>query len=178
MVCTPVVARSLANKFKNFKLHLILYNEVNGHPNVLKPQDVFNPNRPVDSFDAYLSRGNSFLRESLSKDFFTLHTVSPDPYKADTATIAYAKQVLVDAKLRSHQLQVLTAIGNGTRDFIYVVGTSRGKSVAYQIPALDDSLGQTVVIQPLKALQLQTKEKLASRGIEAPKALPKAEFKA
>ena len=52
------------------------------------------------------------------------------------------------------------------RDSLVVLATGSGKSIIYQLPALV-SVGVTIVISPLVALQLDQVAALESKGIDA-----------
>lgn len=72
-----------------------------------------------------------------------------------------------DVALRRHQRKVLEAIAAGRDKIVYVAGTGGGKSIAYQLPVYIQPNWMTVVIQLLKALQVQTLDILHAMGIKA-----------
>lgn len=71
------------------------------------------------------------------------------------------------ASLRPSQEAPLQAILNG-KDTVVLMPTAGGKSMLYQLPAVMDDVGKlTLVISPLKALQLDQVDALRSKGIRA-----------
>lgn len=80
--------------------------------------------------------------------------------------LAEALQKLGIANLRPQQEAPMEAILNN-EDVIVLMPTSGGKSLLYQLPAVMDPGSLTLVISPLKALQLDQVESLHSKGIRA-----------
>lgn len=70
------------------------------------------------------------------------------------------------ANLRPQQEAPMEAILNN-EDVIILMPTSGGKSLLYQLPAVMEPDSLTLVISPLKALQLDQVESLRSKGIRA-----------
>lgn len=70
------------------------------------------------------------------------------------------------ANLRLQQEAPMEAILNN-EDVIVLMPTSGGKSLLYQLPAVMEHGSLTLVISPLKALQLDQVESLHSKGIRA-----------
>lgn len=70
------------------------------------------------------------------------------------------------ANLRPQQEAPTEAILDG-KDIIVLMPTSGGKSLLYQLPAVMEPGNLTLVISPLKALQLDQVESLRSKGIRA-----------
>ena len=70
------------------------------------------------------------------------------------------------ANLRPQQEAPMEAILNN-EDVIILMPTSGGKSLLYQLPAVMEPGSLTLVISPLKALQLDQVESLRSKGIRA-----------
>ena len=70
------------------------------------------------------------------------------------------------ANLRLQQEAPMEAILNN-EDVIVLMPTSGGKSLLYQLPAVMEPGSLTLVISPLKALQLDQVESLHSKGIRA-----------
>ena len=70
------------------------------------------------------------------------------------------------ANLRPQQEAPTEAILDG-KDIIVLMPTSGGKSLLYQLPAVMEHGSLTLVISPLKALQLDQVESLRSKGIRA-----------
>lgn len=70
------------------------------------------------------------------------------------------------ANLRPQQEAPMEAILNN-EDVIVLMPTSGGKSLLYQLPAVMEPGSLTLVISPLKALQLDQVESLHSKGIRA-----------
>lgn len=70
------------------------------------------------------------------------------------------------ANLRLQQEAPMEAILNN-EDVIVLMPTSGGKSLLYQLPAVMEHGSLTLVISPLKALQLDQVEALCSKGIRA-----------
>ncbi len=70
------------------------------------------------------------------------------------------------ANLRPQQEAPMEAILNN-EDVIVLMPTSGGKSLLYQLPAVMESGSLTLVISPLKALQLDQVDALRSKGIRA-----------
>ena len=71
------------------------------------------------------------------------------------------------ANLRPQQEAPMEAILDG-KDVIVLMPTSGGKSLLYQLPAVIDGEGKlTLVLSPLKALQLDQVKALCSKGIRA-----------
>ena len=71
------------------------------------------------------------------------------------------------ANLRPQQEAPMEAIFSN-RDVIVLMPTSGGKSLLYQLPAVMDGEGKlTLVLSPLKALQLDQVKALCSKGIRA-----------
>ena len=68
------------------------------------------------------------------------------------------------ANLRLQQEAPMEAILNN-EDVIVLMPTSGGKSLLYQLPAVMEPGSLTLVISPLKALQLDQVESLRSKGI-------------
>ena len=66
---------------------------------------------------------------------------------------------------RPGQEEIVSALLAG-RDALAIMPTGAGKSLCYQVPALLLP-GLTLVISPLKALQLDQVESLRSKGIRA-----------
>ena len=76
-------------------------------------------------------------------------------------------QKLGITNLRQQQEAPMQAILEG-KDTIVLMPTAGGKSLLYQLPAVMDDAGKlTLVISPLKALQLDQVEALCSKGIRA-----------
>lgn len=76
-------------------------------------------------------------------------------------------QKLGITNLRQQQEAPMQAIFDG-KDTIVLMPTAGGKSLLYQLPAVMDDAGKlTLVISPLKALQLDQVEALRSKGIRA-----------
>lgn len=80
--------------------------------------------------------------------------------------LAEALQKLGIANLRPQQEAPMEAILNN-EDVIVLMPTSGGKSLLYQLPAVVEHGSLTLVISPLKALQLDQVEALCSKGIRA-----------
>ena len=81
--------------------------------------------------------------------------------------LAEALQKLGITNLRQQQEAPMQAIFDG-KDAIVLMPTAGGKSLLYQLPAVIDDTGKlTLVISPLKALQLDQVEALCSKGIRA-----------
>ena len=80
--------------------------------------------------------------------------------------LAEALQKLGIANLRPQQEAPMEAILNN-EDVIVLMPTSGGKSLLYQLPAVMEPGSLTLVISPLKALQLDQVESLRSKGIRA-----------
>ena len=80
--------------------------------------------------------------------------------------LAEALQKLGIANLRPQQEAPMEAILNN-EDVIVLMPTSGGKSLLYQLPAMMEPGSLTLVISPLKALQLDQVESLHSKGIRA-----------
>lgn len=80
--------------------------------------------------------------------------------------LAEALQKLGIANLRPQQEAPMEAILNN-EDVIVLMPTSGGKSLLYQLPAVMEPGSLTLVISPLKALQLDQVESLHSKGIRA-----------
>lgn len=70
------------------------------------------------------------------------------------------------ANLRPQQEAPMEAILDG-KDVIVLMPTSGGKSLLYQLPAVMEPGSLTLVISPLKALQLDQVDALRSKGIRA-----------
>ena len=70
------------------------------------------------------------------------------------------------ANLRPQQEAPMEAILDG-KDVIVLMPTSGGKSLLYRLPAVMEPGSLTLVISPLKALQLDQVEALRSKGIRA-----------
>lgn len=70
------------------------------------------------------------------------------------------------ANLRPQQEAPTEAILDG-KDIIVLMPTSGGKSLLYQLPAVMEPGNLTLVISPLKALQLDQVDALRSKGIRA-----------
>ena len=70
------------------------------------------------------------------------------------------------ANLRPQQEAPMEAILDG-KDVIVLMPTSGGKSLLYQLPAVIEPGNLTLVISPLKALQLDQVDALRSKGIRA-----------
>lgn len=70
------------------------------------------------------------------------------------------------ANLRPQQEAPMEAILDG-KDVIVLMPTSGGKSLLYQLPAVMEPGSLTLVISPLKALQLDQVASLRSKGIRA-----------
>ena len=76
-------------------------------------------------------------------------------------------QKLGITNLRQQQEAPMQAIFDG-KDAIVLMPTAGGKSLLYQLPAVMDDTGKlTLVISPLKALQLDQVDALRSKGIRA-----------
>ena len=76
-------------------------------------------------------------------------------------------QKLGITNLRQQQEAPMQAIFDG-KDAIVLMPTAGGKSLLYQLPAVMDAAGKlTLVISPLKALQLDQVDALRSKGIRA-----------
>lgn len=75
-------------------------------------------------------------------------------------------QKLGIANLRPQQEAPTEAILDG-KDIIVLMPTSGGKSLLYQLPAVMEPGNLTLVISPLKALQLDQVDALRSKGIRA-----------
>lgn len=71
------------------------------------------------------------------------------------------------ANLRLQQEAPMEAILNN-EDVIVLMPTSGGKSLLYQLPAVMEPGNLTLVISPLKALQLDQVDALRSKGHPAP----------
>ena len=80
--------------------------------------------------------------------------------------LAEALQKLGIANLRPQQEAPMEAILNN-EDVIVLMPTSGGKSLLYQLPAVVEHGSLTLVISPLKALQLDQVDALRSKGIRA-----------
>ena len=80
--------------------------------------------------------------------------------------LAEALQKLGIANLRPQQEAPMEAILNN-EDVIVLMPTSGGKSLLYQLPAVVEHGSLTLVISPLKALQLDQVDALRSKGIHA-----------
>ncbi len=80
--------------------------------------------------------------------------------------LAEALKKLGIANLRPQQEAPMEAILDGN-DVIVLMPTSGGKSLLYQLPAVMEPGSLTLVISPLKALQLDQVESLRSKGIRA-----------
>ena len=80
--------------------------------------------------------------------------------------LAEALQKLRVANLRPQQEAPMEAILNN-EDVIVLMPTSGGKSLLYQLPAVVEHGSLTLVISPLKALQLDQVDALRSKGIRA-----------
>lgn len=80
--------------------------------------------------------------------------------------LAEALKKLGIANLRLQQEAPMEAILNN-EDVIVLMPTSGGKSLLYQLPAVMEHGSLTLVISPLKALQLDQVESLHSKGIRA-----------
>lgn len=80
--------------------------------------------------------------------------------------LAEAQKKLGIANLRLQQEAPMEAILNN-EDVIVLMPTSGGKSLLYQLPAVTEHGSLTLVISPLKALQLDQVESLRSKGIRA-----------
>ncbi|RHV71923.1 hypothetical protein DXB06_12865 [Butyricicoccus sp. OF13-6] len=80
--------------------------------------------------------------------------------------LAEALQKLGIANLRPQQEAPMEAILNN-EDVIVLMPTSGGKSLLYQLPAVIEHGSLTLVISPLKALQLDQVDALRSKGIRA-----------
>lgn len=80
--------------------------------------------------------------------------------------LAEAQKKLGVANLRPQQEAPMEAILNN-EDVIILMPTSGGKSLLYQLPAVMEPDSLTLVISPLKALQLDQVESLRSKGIRA-----------
>lgn len=80
--------------------------------------------------------------------------------------LAEAQKKLGVANLRPQQEAPMEAILNN-EDVIILMPTSGGKSLLYQLPAVMEPDSLTLVISPLKALQLDQVESLHSKGIRA-----------
>ena len=70
------------------------------------------------------------------------------------------------SSLRPAQEQALDPILAG-RDAVIVMPTGAGKSLCYQLPALHDERGLTIVVSPLISLMKDQVDALRARGIEA-----------
>ena len=75
------------------------------------------------------------------------------------------KQYFGYDSFRPGQDELVQAILSG-RDTLGIMPTGAGKSICYQVPALALP-GLTLVISPLKALQLDQVESLLNKGIRA-----------
>ena len=69
------------------------------------------------------------------------------------------------ARLRPGQAEVIRAVLNG-EDILALMPTGAGKSLCYQLPALQLA-GMTVIVSPLIALMKDQVDKLKHRGLEA-----------
>ena len=81
-------------------------------------------------------------------------------------SVKNAMKVLAIDKLRRNQLKPINAILD-RHDTMVIAPTSFGKSVIYQIPALAQEDGITVVIEPLIALMHDQVQKLKTLDIPA-----------
>src|SRR3982750_872127 len=68
-------------------------------------------------------------------------------------------------RLRPGQAEVIRAVLNG-EDILALMPTGAGKSLCYQLPALQLA-GMTVIVSPLIALMKDQVDKLKHRGLEA-----------
>jgi ATP-dependent DNA helicase RecQ len=88
---------------------------------------------------------------------------------SDKSTDAALRKTLRETfglkKLRPGQREVIESVLNG-RDTLAIMPTGAGKSLCYQLPALQLP-GQTVVVSPLIALMRDQAEKLDEAGVEA-----------
>lgn len=67
-------------------------------------------------------------------------------------------------QMRDHQTKLFDAIDKSHR-VVYVAGTGGGKSIAFALPAYVQPDGCNVVIQPTRALQLDTHARLSAMSI-------------
>lgn len=79
---------------------------------------------------------------------------------------AAAMDTLGVKKLRGPQKRIMPAVYDG-RDVFVMLPTGGGKSLLYQLPALCEEEGVTLVISPLIALQQDQVLSLQKRGVEA-----------
>ena len=79
---------------------------------------------------------------------------------------AAAMDTLGVKKLRGPQKKIMPAVYDG-RDVFVLLPTGGGKSLLYQLPALCEEEGVTLVISPLIALQQDQVLSLRKRGVEA-----------
>ncbi|MGI8926934.1 MAG: RecQ family ATP-dependent DNA helicase [Tepidiformaceae bacterium] len=88
----------------------------------------------------------------------------------DPAALAPARKVLRDTfgfgEFRPGQPEIIAAVLAG-RDTLAVMPTGGGKSVCYQIPALLDEAGLTLVVSPLLALMKDQVDGLRQAGVRA-----------
>ena len=82
------------------------------------------------------------------------------------AALKEAMSILGIKKLRNQQDEILKRIYS-CRDVFVMMPTGGGKSLLYQLPALCEYEGLTLVISPLKALQLDQVLALEKKGIAA-----------
>jgi len=74
-----------------------------------------------------------------------------------------------DAKFREEQEQALQLIKQGWRSILVIMGTGRGKTMLFQLPAYCAPGGTTIVIVPLSALREDIVERCVKVGIDARK---------
>ncbi len=89
---------------------------------------------------------------------------------AEPPQLASARRVLRDvfgySEFRPGQAEVITAVLQG-RDTLAVMPTGGGKSVCYQVPALLENEGITLVVSPLLALMKDQVDALHAMGVAA-----------
>lgn len=92
------------------------------------------------------------------------------PAVAEPARLAAARRVLRDvfgyAEFRPGQAEVIAAVVEG-RDTLAVMPTGGGKSICYQVPALLEREGITLVVSPLLALMKDQVDGLRAMGVAA-----------
>ncbi|KAK2051360.1 hypothetical protein LY76DRAFT_488335, partial [Colletotrichum caudatum] len=92
-----------------------------------------------------------------------LRNLGPEISDDLVSAIAAAKP----ATLRPHQRRVLEALAQAQGDIIYVAGTGSGKSVSFIAPSVVSPTGVTVLVIPLKSLQLEILARFVRAGVTA-----------
>lgn len=90
----------------------------------------------------------------------------PTPEATVDSALSVLKEVFGYAEFRPGQEEVIGAVLAG-RDTLGVMPTGGGKSVCYQVPALLQSSGVTVVVSPLLALMKDQVDALRAAGVAA-----------